>query len=303
MTDTPLVSICTLTFNQAKFIRQCLDGFLMQERDFGIEILIHDDASTDGTVEILREYEAKYPNLIFPLYEAENQYTRGGAGKMDLFNYNRARGKYIAYCEGDDCWTDSNKLKRQVEFMEANDWCTVCFTRWKEYFVNSKKYGNDTCDELFTDDCDGVVLTPSLFFKRCYTASLTMLFRFSCYENEWRKHYSYYRDSHEIYHLLKKGNGYIMNFIGGQYNRHDGGISSGIPLKDSCQLELIIAKELYAYNSNDDTKMNLINILQWNINSSSQTGASVFSLSWERLALDKNIFKFIKNILVNYVTE
>ena len=104
----PVVSICCLTYNHAPFIRKCLDGFLMQSpppcvpQDAKLsdwcEILIHDDASTDGTDDIIREYAAKYPDVVFPLYEEENQYSRGGAGKMDLYNYNRARGKYIAYC-------------------------------------------------------------------------------------------------------------------------------------------------------------------------------------------------------------
>ena len=95
--NTPLVSICCVTYNHALFIRKCLDGFLMQETDFPVEILIHDDCSTDGTTEIIREYEAKYPDLIFPLYEEENQYQQGKAAEIDLYNYRRARGKYIAY--------------------------------------------------------------------------------------------------------------------------------------------------------------------------------------------------------------
>ena len=95
---TPLVSICCLTYNHAPFIRNCIDGFIAQQTDFPIEILVHDDASTDGTDGIVREYADKYPEIIFPLFEEENQYSRGYAGKMDIeFNYSRARGKYIAY--------------------------------------------------------------------------------------------------------------------------------------------------------------------------------------------------------------
>ena len=103
MSSTPLVSICCLTYNHAPFIRDCLEGFLAQKTDFPIEILIHDDASSDGTQTIVRQYAEQYPNVFFPIYETENQYTRGLASKMDIeFNYSRARGKYIAYCEGDD---------------------------------------------------------------------------------------------------------------------------------------------------------------------------------------------------------
>jgi glycosyltransferase involved in cell wall biosynthesis len=119
MNNLPLVSICTITYNHAPFIRQCLDGFLMQKTNFPFEVLIHDDASTDGTEEIIREYEAKYPELIKPLYEKENQYLKGRRGSK-IFNFPRARGKYIALCEGDDYWTDPLKLQKQVEFLEAN---------------------------------------------------------------------------------------------------------------------------------------------------------------------------------------
>ena len=107
--EETLVSISCITYNQAHFIRQCLDGFLMQKTTFSFEVLIHDDASTDGTTEIIREYESKYPEIIKPLYEKENQWTKGRRGSA-VFNYPRAKGKYIALCEGDDYWIDPLKL-------------------------------------------------------------------------------------------------------------------------------------------------------------------------------------------------
>ena len=115
----PLLSVCTITYNHAPYIRDCIEGVLMQKTDFAIEHLIHDDASTDGTEEIIREYEAKYPDIIKPLYEKENQWVKGRRGSR-VFNYPRARGKYIAICEGDDYWTDPYKLQKQVDFLEAN---------------------------------------------------------------------------------------------------------------------------------------------------------------------------------------
>lgn len=116
---SPLVSIICNTYNHVNYIRQCLDGFLMQETNFPIEILVHDDASTDGTADIVREYEDKYPGLIKPIYQAENQYSKGV--KVSLkYQYSRANGKYIALCEGDDYWTDPLKLQKQVDFLESN---------------------------------------------------------------------------------------------------------------------------------------------------------------------------------------
>jgi len=95
---TPVVSICCVAYNHAPFIRQCLDGFLMQETTFPVEILIHDDASTDGTAEIIRQYERDWPQLIKPIYQTENQYSKGIKPNI-AFNISRANGKYIALCE------------------------------------------------------------------------------------------------------------------------------------------------------------------------------------------------------------
>lgn len=122
----PLVSISCITYNHENFIRNAIEGFLMQRTTFPVEILIHDDASTDKTAEIVREYEQKFPQLIKPIYQTENQYSKG-IGVSVTYQYPRARGKYIALCEGDDYWTDPLKLQKQVDFMEANPDCSLCF--------------------------------------------------------------------------------------------------------------------------------------------------------------------------------
>ncbi len=122
----PLVSICCITYNHEKFIRECLDGFLMQQTTFPVEILIHDDASTDKTSDIIREYESQYPSLIKPIYQDENQYSQG---IKPFANYQlpRARGEYIALCEGDDYWTSPLKVQKQVEILESDHNINLCF--------------------------------------------------------------------------------------------------------------------------------------------------------------------------------
>lgn len=114
----PLVSVSVITYNHEKYIRQCLDGILMQNVNFPYEVLVHDDASPDGTADIIREYEAKYPDIIKPIYQTENQYSQGKT--VSKFNFDRARGKYLAFCEGDDYWTDPGKLQKQVDFLERH---------------------------------------------------------------------------------------------------------------------------------------------------------------------------------------
>lgn len=112
----PLVSIVCPAYNQEAYIAQTLDGFLMQETSYDVEILVNDDASTDGTARIIAEYVERYPTLIRPFYHETNQYSQGKPSVPRLFG--EARGRYIAFCEGDDYWTDPRKLQIQVEFLE-----------------------------------------------------------------------------------------------------------------------------------------------------------------------------------------
>lgn len=122
----PVVSIYSLTYNHERYIRDCLEGFLMQETTFPVEILIHDDASTDNTANIIREYEARYPHLLKPIYQIENQYSKG-MGDFAKRNLERARGQYVAICEGDDYWTDPSKLQKQVDFLDHNPDYVICY--------------------------------------------------------------------------------------------------------------------------------------------------------------------------------
>jgi glycosyltransferase involved in cell wall biosynthesis len=119
-----MTSICCITYNHENYIADAIESFLMQKTDFSYEILIHDDASTDRTPEIIKQYESKYPDLIKPIYQTENQYSKGV--KTMSFNMDRAKGKYIAICEGDDYWTDPYKLQKQVDYMEKNPECSMC---------------------------------------------------------------------------------------------------------------------------------------------------------------------------------
>jgi len=116
----PLVSICCITYNHENYIRDAIEGFLMQKTSFPIEIIIHDDASTDNTAQIIKEYEDKYPDLFCNIFQNENQWSKGGGSIYARFLYPQARGKYIALCEGDDYWTDPLKLQKKVDFMEVN---------------------------------------------------------------------------------------------------------------------------------------------------------------------------------------
>lgn len=119
------VSILCAAYNHEDYIRKALEGFVMQKTDFPFEVLINDDCSTDGTADVIREFEAAYPDIIRPLYQQENQYRKlGGIVRPLLLPL--ARGEYVAMCEGDDYWTDPQKLQRQVDFLDRNPQYAAC---------------------------------------------------------------------------------------------------------------------------------------------------------------------------------
>lgn len=112
-----VVSIHCLAYNHEKFIQQSLDSFLSQETNFPFEVVVHDDASTDSTQKIIKEYEKKYPKIIVPIYETENQF---GQGTLNGIISKKIRGSFVAFCEGDDFWISSHKLQDQIDFLLAN---------------------------------------------------------------------------------------------------------------------------------------------------------------------------------------
>lgn len=115
----PLVSILCPTYNHVNYISDTLNGFLIQETDFPFEIIINDDASTDGTTEIVKKYAEVYPNIIIPIIQDENQWSKGVRPRTVL--HPKARGKYIAICEGDDYWLDKHKIAKQLSALEADE--------------------------------------------------------------------------------------------------------------------------------------------------------------------------------------
>ena len=124
---TPVVSICCITYNQKNYLTQTIESFLMQETTFPVEILIHDDASTDGTPDIIRDYQKRYPKLIKPVLQSENQFSKGIRRILVTFLLPQARGEYIAFCEGDDYWTSPAKLELQVAYLRNNPAVVLCF--------------------------------------------------------------------------------------------------------------------------------------------------------------------------------
>ena len=157
MKDDILVSIRCAVYNHGPYLRQCLDGFVMQKTDFRFEAIVHDDASTDNSADIIRDYAEKYPEIIKPIYETENQYSKHD-GSISRIMTAESQGKYYAFCEGDDYWTDPLKLQKQVDYLENNPQCTMVFGNAVEHWED-----NFRPDKLFSEiedrDYSGVELS------------------------------------------------------------------------------------------------------------------------------------------------
>lgn len=166
------VSIICNTYNHEQYIRKAIEGFLAQETSFSFEVLIHDDASTDGTADIIREYEKKYPDIIRPIYQKENQYSQ----KVKIerqFQYPRARGKYFAFCEGDDYWIDKHKLQKQYDEMEKHPEIDICAHAVYKEKSGKQMGGISPRNEICIVNVDDVILggggfvgTSSLFIRK-----------------------------------------------------------------------------------------------------------------------------------------
>ena len=181
MDDEIKVSIHCLAYNHANYIEQAIQSFLRQKCNFKFEVLIHDDASKDGTADIIRKYEKMYPDIIKGYYQKENQYSKG-VYILGAFQYPRMRGKYVAVCEGDDYWIDENKLQKQYDYLESHEECSLVFHNAIVVDVNNKVVRNSFMpknvfyENYFKDSdslysCDEIIKldfapTNSLFFRR-----------------------------------------------------------------------------------------------------------------------------------------
>lgn len=245
--DQPLVSICCITFNHEKFIRDAIEGFLIQKTNFPIEILIHDDASTDGTTDIIREYQIAHPDFIKAIYQAENQYSRGR--KPSTIILPEARGKYIALCEGDDYWTDPLKLQKQVDFLDAHPECSLCCHKLIESYENGR-----TPDRIFPNIQGDQVFNKEYLYRNFFIRTCSVVFRNDAIDSMIKFLEGFkVGDAPLFYYYAQRGTiGYLDDCMS-VYRFHYGGVWSNNPLikilLDSLSTRLILQKKLGIYFS------------------------------------------------------
>lgn len=193
----PLVHVRTMVFNHEKYLRTCLDSILMQRTTFPVKILIHDDASTDQSISILKEYAQQYPNLIYVYYQPENTYRLKNKKEFQLkrkpFNDLRV-ARYEAICEGDDYWTDDLKLQYQADFLETHPSYAGVSHATDIQNEEGRKAKADEFWQLFNEDADldlsqvvqnKVPFHTSSFFFRSYIVPKITHFPLIAKSGDW----------------------------------------------------------------------------------------------------------------------
>lgn len=218
--DQPVVSILCDAYNHEKFIVETLEGFLSQKTTFPFEIIIHDDASTDNTPVILKEFAEKYPLIIKLVLQKGNQYSQKINFWSDI-TFPMAQGKYIALCEGDDYWIDEQKLQKQVDFLENN---TEYVITWTDFFTrkDTELVPNDFKEAL----PDVYTIDFNTLFQPYCTYTLTSLFRKDAVDPLEYKKFKYGKDNTLYSIALCHGKGAFLNFQSAVYRWHPGGVYS-----------------------------------------------------------------------------
>ena len=226
-----LVAVQCLVFNHEPYLRQCLDGFVMQKTNFRFVVIVHDDCSTDGSASIIREYAEKYPNLFHVIIQPQNLYSRGISPTREYINpiIEQLKPKYIAMCEGDDYWTDPHKLQKQVDFLEEHQ--NYSFTFHKAVVLQKGEIDSSLYAHLENRDYSAAeiydvwsVPTASVVYRRTMCGTK-------------RPKHVVFGDILLFLNLLDNGLAYCMDFTGSVYRRHSGGISYSISYN--------LAKELF----------------------------------------------------------
>lgn len=211
------VTIVTTTYNHEKYIAKAIDSFLIQKTNFPFKILISDDKSTDKTAEILKEYQNKYPEKI----EIINHETNLGAMGNFIDTLSRVKDtEYVALCDGDDYWTDENKLQKQVEFLDNHKDFTICFHPSRMFFENGEKQ-----DEILSVDTPEVTTLTDLV-KWNYIIANSVVYRWKFNDTDLRVIFPENIVPGDYYiHLLHAKTGKIkkINEVMSDYRKHEAG--------------------------------------------------------------------------------
>lgn len=187
-----LLSVYCLAYNHENYIEKALEGFVNQKTNFKYEVFVHDDCSSDNTSSIIKRYASAYPEIIKPIFQKENQYSKGVSISTEII-LPYMKGKYVAVCEGDDYWCDENKLQMQVEFLENHSDYVACVHNSFEYNckTNRQKIMYKTkkdYDITFKDVIEGggvCYQTSSLVYRREFMTNRPDFFKVIAPVGDW----------------------------------------------------------------------------------------------------------------------
>ena len=226
------VSVICLAYNHEKYIRRCLSSIVCQKTNFSFQVFVHDDASTDGSRRIIEEFEQKYPKIIRPIYQQENQHSKH-IGTIKTFIRPLVDSRYVAYCEGDDYWIDETKLQQQYDAMEAHPECGVCLHRTLEVTENEKPTGFEypkqkyntgliTANELFATFVPRMYQTSSYFFRALWWHEYMQsppAYKKCCDIGDV-PFMLYFGSEHKVYHIEKAMSCYRRGALSSWSNAH-----------------------------------------------------------------------------------
>ena len=226
--ENPKVSVKMITYNHGKFIAQAIESVLMQETDFPVELVIGEDDSTDDTRRICADYARKYPGCIRLFLRNRSDPERQKYQFPWVYNtveaFKACRGEYIALLEGDDYWTDPEKLKIQVGVLEKNPEAVLCSHRYQVIDCDDNAPTDDGLESTFQGKPQ-LAVTYQNYSNPWVVKTLTVVFRRSALQDFFQKHCAF--DTLLFAHLLYHGGGGIaLNRTMGVYRKHAGGICS-----------------------------------------------------------------------------
>lgn len=209
-----VLTVFALAYNHEKYIRETLEGIVRQKTNFKFEVLLHDDASTDNTSEIIKEYEKKYPEIIRPIYQTENQYSQG---KEIVFDIMRplAKGRYYAFCECDDYWCDECKLQKQVDFLEQHPDYWLCGHNSRVIVMGG---GSEYLFSQSNESCE-IRLKKSKYQWEPYCQTASIVCRRQCQDTwpSWLVRAEVAGDYKRMLWALTQGRAFYMDFVGSVY--------------------------------------------------------------------------------------
>lgn len=238
----PLIAIRCMVYNHEKYLRDTLEGFIMQKTDFPFVAIVHDDASIDNSRMIIKEYAKKNPKIIIPIYESENQYQKTNSKLEDIIlkALSITGAKYIAMCEGDDYWTDPLKLQKQVDFLESHPDYVMCSHSCTYLYQDTGRLWHEDLGPSRTYDLNNLAIKGEWLFQ-----PLTILYRSDPKLLEDYNKYKNKRDAALIYSILKNGKGYLMEESMAMYRHHKNGVWSGSDESKRWDSEFSVRKGIY----------------------------------------------------------